>query len=208
MEDPILLARGKVMKNIVTRVSRYFQFKGPIMQADSACGSSFSSFAEAFHAIKAGVCDRIILAGSNTIFRPRVSLQFKDLKMIAKDGQCKCLDADADGYTRSEAVVVFVIQKEEEANRIYCRILNSKSNSDGYKVEGITFPSLIGQKRLVRSVYNEIEDFDPSEIHYIEAHATGTAAGDPVEMNAMYDVICPTRSSSDPIMVGCLKSEL
>ena len=81
------------IRTLVTRISRHFQFKGPIVQADTACGSSFSALVEAFIALKYGVCDRVVVCGSNTLFRPRVSLQFKDLKMITRDGKCKCLDS-------------------------------------------------------------------------------------------------------------------
>ena len=195
------------IRTLVTRVSRHFQFKGPIVQTDSACGSSASALAEAFIAMKSGICDQIICAGSNTLFRPRVSLQFRDLKMITKDGKCKCLDSGANGYVRSEACVVFLLQKREDAQRIYCTILNAKSNSDGYKVEGITFPSITGQKRLVSQVYKEV-GVDPSTINYIEAHVTGTKAGDPVEMNAMYEVICEKKTAKNPLYVGCLKSNM
>jgi len=195
------------IRTLVTRVSRHFKLRGPIVQTDTACGSSFSALAEAFTAMRAGVCDQIICAGSNTLFRPRVSLQFRDLKMIAKDGKCKCLDSGANGYVRSEACVVFLLQKKEDAKRIYCTILNAKSNSDGYKVEGITFPSINGQKRLVGQVYKEVA-IDPSSINYIEAHVTGTKAGDPVEMNAMYDVICTNKTPQNPLYVGCLKSNM
>ena len=82
---------------LVTRVSRFFQFRGPIVQTDTACGSSFTALAEAFSALSNGLCDQAICAGSNTIFRPRVSLQFRDLKMIAKEGRCKCLDQEVGG---------------------------------------------------------------------------------------------------------------
>ena len=195
------------IRTLVTRVSRHFELKGPIVQTDTACGSSFSALAEAYVALKSGVCDQIIIAGSNTLFRPRVSLQFRDLKMITRDGKCKCLDSGANGYVRSEACVVFMLQRKTDAKRIYCTILNAKSNSDGYKVEGITFPSITGQKTLVEKVYKEV-GVDPSTINYIEAHVTGTKAGDPVEMNAMYEVICKNKTPKNPLYIGCLKSNM
>lgn len=74
-------------------------------------------------------------------------------------------------------------------------------------MEGITYPSLHGQRSLVTSVYEEV-GIDPANINYIEAHVTGTTAGDPVEMNAMYDVICTNRPVSRPLYVGCLKSNM
>lgn len=95
------------IRALVTRVSRHFQLKGPIVQADTACGSSFSALVEAFVAMKFGLCDRIIVCGANTIFRPRISLQFKDLKMVNKDGRCKCLDSSVGIFVFSFPLINF-----------------------------------------------------------------------------------------------------
>lgn len=111
----------------------------------------------------------------------------------------------ADGYCRSEAVVVVVLERKDLAKRIYATILNSKSGSDGFKEEGITFPSMESQRRLAQETYDEI-GLNPADIGYIESHVTGTSAGDPVEMNAVYDVICTKKK--DPLLIGCIKSSI
>lgn len=91
------------------------------------------------------------------------------------------MDAKADGYVRSEAIVSILLELAPDAKRIYATIVNSKSGADGFKEEGITFPSMVRQRSLAQEVYEEA-GVDPGEIGYIEAHVTGTAAGDPVEM--------------------------
>lgn len=192
-------------KALITRIPRYLGLKGPVLDVDTACGSGLSAFSEAFHSVKNGICDQAIATASNTVLRPRISSQFRDLKMITKDGKCKCLDASADGYVRSEAVVATFLQRSKDAKRIYCYLLACRSNSDGYKEEGITFPSIKGQVQLLRDTY-EAAGVDAADIDYVEAHITGTKAGDPVETNAMYDVICSKRR--DPVMIGCLKSNI
>ena len=111
----------------------------------------------------------------------------------------------ADGYCRSEAIVVVLLERKDLAKRIYATVLNSKSGSDGFKEEGITFPSMESQRRLTQETYDEI-GLNPADIGYIEAHVTGTSAGDPVEMNAVYDVICTKRK--DPLLIGCIKSNI
>ncbi|KAI1303648.1 Fatty acid synthase [Halotydeus destructor] len=190
---------------LVNLVPRFFGLRGPILDVDTACGSGLSAFAEAYHAVKNGQCNMAIASSSNTCFRSRFSVQFRDLKMITKDGKCKGLDRSADGYVRSEAIVVTIIQRCEEAKRIYCHLLACLSNSDGYKDEGITFPSIKGQTQLLRDTYQEA-GIDPAQIDYIEAHITGTKAGDPVETNVIYDVIC--KNKNNPLLVGCLKSNI
>jgi len=70
---------------------------------------------------------------------------------------------------------------------------------------GITFPSCETQKSLLRDVYNEACE-DPATVAYIEAHGTGTKAGDPLEVNALCDMFCNDRES--PLPIGSVKSNM
>ena len=79
----------------------------------------------------------------------------------------------ANGYTRSEAVCVIYLQKAQEAKRIYATVIHCKTNCDGYKEQGITYPSGQMQKALLDDFYKEC-GVNPSTIDYIEAHGTGT----------------------------------
>lgn len=102
------------------------------------------------------------------------------LGVLASNGYCRPFDKDATGYTRSEAISVVFIQKAKDAKRIYTDFIYSKANCDGYKEEGITFPSGKMQKRLLKEFYEDLE-MDPREVDYVEAHSTGTIVGDPEE---------------------------
>lgn len=69
--------------------------------------------------------------------------------------------------------------------RIYGTIYHSETNCDGYKAEGITFPSMDAQYKLIKKTYEEC-GLDPErDITYVEAHITGTPVGDPVESQAL-----------------------
>lgn len=92
--------------------------------------------------------------------------------MLSLDGSCKSFDADANGYARSETVAVVYLQKAKDARRIYAQVLHAKANCDGYKEQGITFPSGIMQKQLLDEVYQEC-GIDPATVDFLEAHATG-----------------------------------
>lgn len=179
--------------------------EGPVIRTDTACNSSLCAFDQAFNAIRAGVIDRAFVVGSNDCYRPYNSVCFKDLTMINKDGRCKGLDASADGYCRSEAIVVTLLERKDLAKRVYATVVGCKSNCDGYKEEGITFPSMNSQRELIKQVYSE-SNINPSEIGYVEAHLTGTAVGDPIEMQALCDVICENKK--EKLLVGCLKASI
>jgi fatty acid synthase len=77
------------------------------------------------------------------------------------------------GYVRSEAAVVIFLQKASVARRVYATVVNARTNTDGNKEQGITFPSGEMQKKLMKEVYSEA-GINPADVVYVEAHGTGT----------------------------------
>lgn len=125
--------------------------------------------------------------------------------MLATDGYCRPFDNGASGYVRSEVICVVFLQKAKDAKRIYAKILYSKTNCDGHKTEGITYPSGKIQQRLLSEFYDDVE-IDPSSLAYIEAHSTGTVVGDPEESIALDNIFCKKRKG--PLLVGSVKSNV
>ena len=80
---------------------------------------------------------------------------------------------DFSRYVRSEAAVVVLLQNVSAARRIYAHLEHVRTNTDGHKGEGVTFPSGQVQKQLLKETY-EKSRIPPSCISYIEAHGTGT----------------------------------
>ena len=99
------------------------------------------------------------------------------------------------------------IQKKDVARRAYASILNIRSNTDGFKDNGVTFPSGKVQKKLLEATYAEV-DIDPASINYFEAHGTGTAAGDPQELNSVTEIFCQNRGVGNPLLIGSVKSNM
>ena len=109
--------------------------------------------------------------------KPSTTLGFSNLRMLSAEGKGKCLDAKVDGYCRSEAIVSLFLQRRKEAKRIYGVIYHSLTNCDGYKPEGITFPSIDAQYKLIKKTYEDCK-LDPERwISYVEGHITGTPVG-------------------------------
>jgi len=74
---------------------------------------------------------------------------------------------------RSEGVVAVLLQKAKPAKRIYAGLLNTGSNADGYKDEGITFPSQEMQISLFRQVQEEV-GVKSTDLAFMEAHGSAT----------------------------------
>ncbi|KAH9640519.1 hypothetical protein HF086_001568 [Spodoptera exigua] len=175
---------------LANRISYWLGVTGPSYTVDSACSSSLYALEHAFRAIRDGHCDAAIVGGSNLCLHPYVSLQFSRLGVLSPDGRCKSFDNSANGYARSEAIVV---------------LLHAKTNCDGYKEQGITYPAGHIQKLLLREFYEECS-IPPSILEFVEAHGTGTRVGDPEELLAIDEIFCTGRK--DPLLIGSIKSNL
>ncbi|KAH7943510.1 hypothetical protein HPB52_009166 [Rhipicephalus sanguineus] len=188
------------------RISYSFDFHGPSLTVDTACSSAMTALHEAVLALRSGRCEAALVAASNVTLEPTASVNFNNLTMLSAEGKCKAFDAEGNGYVRSEAVGAFFLQRSSEARRIYAKVVNVRVNADGYKPEGVTFPSTEFQERLLRDTYAEV-DIDPRRVVYVEAHGTGTKAGDPQELRALSAAMCqPGREQ--PLKVGSVKSNM
>ena len=118
------------------RISFSFDFKGPSFTIDTACSSSLFAMDCAIQAIRSGSCDAAIVGGVRLTLKPNTAVEFLRLNMLSSDGACKSFDASGDGYCRSEAAVAIYVTKRLEAKRVYAHVINSKTNSDGYKTQG------------------------------------------------------------------------
>ncbi|GJQ79765.1 hypothetical protein Trydic_g23238 [Trypoxylus dichotomus] len=196
---------GTQRSMIANRISYNMKLKAPAYILDTACSSSLYAIENAYIALKEGLCDKAIVCGLNLCLSPMVSLQFSRLGVLSQDGSCKSFDANGNGYARSEAVVVTLLERAKDAKRIYCEVVHAKTNCDGYKKESINFPSAILQEMLMNDFYDDCK-IDPTIVTYVEAHATGTIVGDPEELKSLDEVFCKRRDR--PLHIGAIKSNI
>lgn len=91
-------------------------------------------------------------------------------------------------------------------NTIRAVIRGTGSNQDG-RTSGITLPSGTAQETLIRDVYTR-SDVCPTETEFIEAHGTGTQAGDPIETGAISRVFGSGRLPDDVLRIGSIKTNV
>ncbi|KAG5867089.1 hypothetical protein JTB14_013864 [Gonioctena quinquepunctata] len=190
---------------IAHRVSYYLKLKGPSYTTDTACSSSLYAFEHAFRSLRLGEIDTAIMGGCNLCLHPFVTLQFARLGVLSLDGSCKVFDDAANGYARSETIGALILQRSKDAKRKYAEVIYAKTNCDGFKETGITFPSSTAQQVLLKEFYDEC-GIDRFSLSYLEAHGTGTRIGDPEESAAIDDELAKGRESR--LLVGSVKSNI
>lgn len=100
----------------------------------------------------------------------------------------------------------FDLQALRDHDPIWGIISKTAVNQDGHSVTPITKPSRKQQEELLRSIYSES---DLLSVQYIEAHGTGTPAGDQTEAESISNVIAKAQpSGSGMLPIGSVKSNI
>ncbi|MDK8182714.1 beta-ketoacyl synthase N-terminal-like domain-containing protein [Paenibacillus sp. UMB4589-SE434] len=192
------------------RISYIWNLRGPSMAVDTACSSSLVAIHLACQSLKTGESELAIAGGVNVILNPAISKAFFEAGMLAPDGKCKTFDAQANGYVRGEGAGAIILKPLSAAirdkDRIYAVIRGSAVNQDGLS-NGLTAPSMQAQEDVLKEAYR-IAGVQSEHINYIEAHGTGTALGDPIEVQVLGRVLSINRSVRDKCYLGSVKSNI
>ncbi len=195
---------------IANRLSYLLDVHGPSFTVDTACSSSLTAVHLACRSLAAGECDLAIAGGVNVLLAPEPTIGFCKANMLSPDGRCRSFDAAANGYVRSEGIGAVVLKPLATAladgDPIQAVIRGSAINQDG-RTAGLSLPSAAGQEAMLRQALRQA-GVPASAIQYIEAHGTGTTAGDPVEAAAIGAVLSTDRPAGDLCLIGSVKSNV
>ena len=204
------LATGNSHSVASGRLSYLLGLQGPSLSVDTACSSSLVTVHLACQSLRQQDCDLALVGGVNRLLAPEFSITFSKAHMLAPDGRCKTFDAAADGFVRSEGCGVIVLKRLSDAlqagDSILAVIKGSAINQDGHS-SGLTVPNGPSQQAVIRQALSNAK-LTPEQISYIEAHGTGTALGDPIEVGALRAVFGSNRSPDHPLVVGSVKTNI
>ncbi|KAI1768458.1 hypothetical protein GGR53DRAFT_532368 [Hypoxylon sp. FL1150] len=215
-QAPTYFAVGTSRAVLSNRVSYFFDWHGASVTIDTACSSSLVAVHQAIQALRAGDSHMAVACGSNLILGPEMYVIESKLKMLSPDGLSRMWDKDANGYARGDGVAAVILKTLSQAladgDNIEAVIRETGVNQDG-TTPGLTMPSASAQRALIHSVYRKA-GLDPKNPRdrpqYIEAHGTGTPAGDPVEADALNSAFFSQDDKviGHPIYTGSIKTVL
>lgn len=208
--DNAYSATGSALSIAANRLSYFFNWKGPSLSVDTACSSSLVALHLAMQSLRSGECDVAVVAGSNVILSPALSIPFATAGMLSPEGRCKTFDAEADGYVRGEGCGVVILKRTSDASQSGDRILaivrGSAVNQDG-RSNGLTAPNSASQVEVIRSALADA-GVAPQEVSYVEVHGTGTSLGDPIEFEAIRASIGETNPAAPECVLGSIKTNI
>lgn len=193
----------KLMNNAAaSHVSMEWNLKGPSFTVSTACASSNHAMSQAFMMVRSGMAPAMVTGGSESMLCFGGVKAWEGLRVMSKDA-CRPFSANRNGMVQGEGAGIFVFEEYEHAHargaEILCEVAGFAMSSDA---SDIVMPSKNGAARAMAGALEDAK-IDRSEVGYINAHGTGTAANDKTECAAVADVFGPY---ADQLMISSTKS--
>jgi acyl transferase domain-containing protein/NADPH:quinone reductase-like Zn-dependent oxidoreductase/SAM-dependent methyltransferase len=205
----VLMANNK--DYVPTRASYRLNLRGPSLSINTACSTSLVAVHVACQALIAQECD-VALAGGLGIQVPQDrGYVYEPEGILSPDGHCRAFSRGAAGTVSGNGGGLVVLKRLEDAeadgDAIRAIVLGTAVNNDGAAKVGYTAPSVAGQTDVIAEAI-AVADVPLDTIDYIEAHGTGTAVGDPIEIQALAQVFADVDPSKHRCAIGSVKSNV
>ena len=188
-----------------------FGAKGVNQTISTACSSSAHALGQALTSIRAGRADVIIAGGADASLTPLTFAGFCSLRALStafNDAPARAsrpFDRARDGFVMGEGAAILVLESLHHARRrkarIYAEVAGYAATSEAYHM---VIPKEDGSE-MAMTMELALRDagVPASQVDHINAHATATPIGDPVEVTAIRRVF---KSRADRILVNATKS--
>ena len=202
------ITQGNDRDYLMTRISYKLGLRGPSVSVNTACSTSIVAVHLACQTLLNYQCD-MALAGAVTIQVPQISgYLYREGGIASPNGHCRAFDHQAQGTILGNGVGLVVLKRLDEAiadgDYIYGVIKGSAINNDGTLKVSYTAPSVTGQSTAIAEA-QAVAEINPETITYIEAHGTGTALGDPIEITALKQVFQASTDKKGFCAIGSVK---
>ncbi|MEH2198457.1 beta-ketoacyl synthase N-terminal-like domain-containing protein [Nostoc sp.] len=201
---------GMLANVVAGRIANRLNFGGMNCVVDAACASSFGALKMAISELVEHRSDMMLTGGVDTDNTIMAYISFSKTPAVSPSENVKPFDAKSDGMMLGEGIGMIVLKRLEDAERdndkIYAVIKGIGTSSDG-RYKSIYAPRKEGQVKALERAYEDA-GFSPATVGLMEAHGTGTMAGDPTEFGSLKDYFDLHDEKKQHIALGSVKSQI
>ncbi|MHC4838668.1 MAG: beta-ketoacyl synthase N-terminal-like domain-containing protein, partial [Planctomycetota bacterium] len=201
-----------LLGNVVAgRIANRLGIGGTNCVTDAACASTFSALSMAASELYLGDSDLVVCGGVDTMNDIFMYMCFSKTPAMSPTGDCRPFSDAADGTMLGEGLGMFALRRLEDAERdgdpIYAVIRGVGTSSDG-RSKSVYAPLPKGQAKSIRRALAHA-GYGAETVELIEAHGTGTKAGDAAEFEGLRMVFDESgRADRQWCALGSVKSQV
>lgn len=196
--------------SIANRLSFFMDLSGPSMPVDTMCSSSLTAIHSACEQIRLGSCEAAFAGAVNLYLHPSAYYYLSSLRMLSSDGRCRSFGENGSGFVPGEGAAVVLLKALNRAvadgDHVHGVILATHVNHGG-RTHGFMVPNPRAQAALIRESLDKA-GVNARHISYIEAHGTGTALGDPIEVEGLQQAFAFDTADRQFCALGSAKSNI
>ena len=194
------------------QVSIRYGAKGPNEATATACTTSAHSIGDAYRIIERGDADVMIAGGAEASITPMGIGGFAAMRALSTrnddpEHACRPFDRDRDGFVVGEGAGILILEELEHAEargaKILAEIIGYGMSADAHHITGMPDDG-DGCFRAIRNALRSAK-VEPTQVDYVNAHATSTPLGDVTESKAMQRFF-GEHATSGKLMVSSTKS--
>ncbi|TXG93232.1 MAG: beta-ketoacyl-[acyl-carrier-protein] synthase family protein [Rhodocyclaceae bacterium] len=158
-------------------LARHLGVTGPAYSISTACTSSAKVFSAGSRLLQAGICDAVILGGSDALAKLTVSgftaLESTDIALTNP------MSRNRKGINIGEGAALFLLNKEESA----IQLLGVGESSDAHHISA-PHPEGLGAELAMKAALSSA-NLENNDVDYLNLHGTATPKNDEMESLAV-----------------------